>query len=83
MEIPHLKHLYPEQLYNNDISDCDVIFGRRIDLTHLKVYTIDPPNCVDADDGFSIKFTECVPGNPLETFQGLFKTAFFISLAGK
>ena len=59
MEIPHLEQLYPEQLYNNDeLSDCDVIYGRRIDLTHLKVYTIDPPNCVDADDGFSIKFTD-------------------------
>ncbi len=26
----------------------------RIDLTHLKIYSIDPPGCTDADDAFSI-----------------------------
>ncbi len=36
--------------------DLDPIYGNidRIDLTHLNIYSIDPPGCTDADDAFSI-----------------------------
>ncbi len=36
------------QNHTNDVSPC------RTDLRHLDVYTIDPPGCTDADDGFSV-----------------------------
>ncbi len=56
-------------LFNNQMSNInkskkstyelklDNIYGlenKRIDYKHLKIYSIDPPNCTDADDAFSI-----------------------------
>jgi exoribonuclease R len=42
---------------NNNINPgSDSIYNtiNRIDLTHLVIYSIDPPDCTDADDAFSI-----------------------------
>lgn len=59
MEISHLESLYPTQKYSTcDTKELDGLSNKRIDLTTHNIYTIDPPNCVDADDGFSIKFTD-------------------------
>ncbi len=52
-------------IFKNDINiekneqtnfNLDPIYGNidRVDLTHLDVYSIDPPGCTDADDAFSI-----------------------------
>lgn len=52
-------------IFKNDIDikkfeennfNLDPIYGNieRIDLTHLEIYSIDPPGCTDADDAFSI-----------------------------
>tara|TARA_Y100001970_G_C14257529_1_gene876573 strand:+ start:604 stop:2019 length:1416 start_codon:yes stop_codon:yes gene_type:complete len=47
---------YPSKLtndeYNVEIHTYSI--WKRLDLTHLDVYTIDPVGCEDADDGFSI-----------------------------
>jgi len=47
--------------YNNHNINLDLnldnLYGlenKRIDYRHLKIYSIDPPNCTDADDAFSI-----------------------------
>lgn len=55
----HIIDLFPKQLYSNtNIQICDNMEQYRKDLTHLNVYTIDPPKCIDADDGFSIEYKE-------------------------
>ena len=44
-------------IHHNIKVKMDPIFGlkeKRIDYTHLKIYSIDPENCTDADDAFSI-----------------------------
>jgi exoribonuclease-2 len=52
-------------IFKNDINiskfeqtnfNLDPIYGNieRVDLTHLDIYSIDPPGCTDADDAFSI-----------------------------
>jgi exoribonuclease-2 len=52
-------------IFKNDIDikkfeennfNLDSIYGNleRVDLTHLEIYSIDPPGCTDADDAFSI-----------------------------
>ena len=60
-ETKYKELIYP--LYvplENNISYSDKILQHsysisdRIDLTHLEIYSIDPPNCEDADDAFSI-----------------------------
>jgi exoribonuclease R len=46
-----------KNIKNNYKLDLDKIYGlidKRIDYTHLKIYSIDPLNCTDADDAFSI-----------------------------
>ncbi len=42
---------------NSDNLKLDKLYGlenNRIDYKHLKIYSIDPPKCSDADDAFSI-----------------------------
>ena len=46
------KNTFINNFTNNFINNCDNI--NRIDLTHLEVISIDPPNCTDVDDAFSI-----------------------------
>jgi exoribonuclease R len=46
-----------KNIKNNYTLDLDKTYGlndKRIDYTHLKIYSIDPLNCTDADDAFSI-----------------------------
>jgi exoribonuclease R len=46
-----------KNIKNNYTLDLDKTYGlidKRINYTHLKIYSIDPPNCTDADDAFSI-----------------------------
>ncbi len=43
------KNINPQIINNNDNNIND-----RVDLTHLDVISIDPINCTDADDAFSI-----------------------------
>jgi exoribonuclease R len=46
-----------KNIKNNYKLNLDKIYGlidKRIDNTHLKIYSIDPLNCTDADDAFSI-----------------------------
>lgn len=57
--IPHRHDVYPQQQYPITpyiLNECDGLSQQRTDLTHLKVYTIDPPGCEDADDAFSILY---------------------------
>ncbi len=46
---------------NNNI-DINTTYGNidRLDLTHLEIYSIDPPGCTDADDAFSIVIDEFI-----------------------
>ena len=44
-QTPHKYNYNLDNIYN--IND-------RIDYKHLKIYSIDPENCTDADDAFSI-----------------------------
>ena len=46
-----------KNIKNNYTLNLDKTYGlidKRIDYTHLKIYSIDPLNCTDADDAFSI-----------------------------
>lgn len=55
--IPHIHSQLPTQRYTfTDLSECDGLSNHRVDLTHLNIYTIDPPLSTDADDGFSIEY---------------------------
>ncbi len=46
----------PKNIHNNYELKLDTIYGinNRIDYTHLVIYSIDPENCTDADDAFSV-----------------------------
>jgi exoribonuclease R len=45
-----------KNIKNNYNINLDKVYGinDRIDYKHLKIYSIDPENCTDADDAFSI-----------------------------
>ena len=46
-----------KNIKNNYTLNLDNVYGlvdKRIDYKHLKIYSIDPENCTDADDAFSI-----------------------------
>ena len=46
-------HIYPKKLKTNENSYESSI--ERTDLTHLKVFSIDPEECEDIDDAMSIE----------------------------
>lgn len=53
----HNDYHYDYHNHNNYDLKLDDLYGlenKRIDYRHLKIYSIDPPNCTDADDAFSI-----------------------------
>jgi exoribonuclease R len=50
------NNLIFKNIKNNYNINLDNVYGidNRIDYKHLKIYSIDPENCTDADDAFSI-----------------------------
>ncbi len=46
----------PKNIHNNYPLELDSIYGinNRVDYTNILIYSIDPENCTDADDAFSI-----------------------------
>uniref|UniRef100_A0A6C0HW07 RNB domain-containing protein n=1 Tax=viral metagenome TaxID=1070528 RepID=A0A6C0HW07_9ZZZZ len=46
----------PKNIHNNYELKLDSVYGinNRIDYTNLIIYSIDPENCTDADDAFSV-----------------------------
>jgi exosome complex exonuclease DIS3/RRP44 len=47
LQYPNLNHKYKQIEFNPEVDD-------RLDLRHLNVYSIDPPNCKDIDDAFHL-----------------------------
>ena len=58
-----IKFLYPQEIKNivqdeslkNENQDLSEINPNRKDLTHLRIFSIDPPGCTDIDDCLSIE----------------------------
>ena len=55
---PKRNDLYDKDLIKHNILPHNYIIDKRIDLTHLETYSIDPDGCEDADDAFSIYFED-------------------------
>ncbi len=47
LQYPNLNHKYKHIDFNPEVGD-------RLDIRHLNVYSIDPPNCRDIDDAFHL-----------------------------
>ena len=47
LQYPNLNHKYKHIDFNPEVKD-------RLDIRHLNVYSIDPPNCKDIDDAFHL-----------------------------
>ena len=47
LQYPDLNHKYKHIDFNPEVGD-------RLDIRHLNVYSIDPPNCKDIDDAFRL-----------------------------
>lgn len=53
---PKRDNIYDNELLKNNSIPHDYFIYNRTNLTHLETYSIDPDNCEDADDAFSIYF---------------------------
>lgn len=54
---PKYKYITKYNVYDNNYLNIDhhYFIKDRVDLTYLEVYSIDPENCSDVDDAFSIE----------------------------
>ncbi len=50
----HKTNIINHNSYDLKLDELYGLENKRIDYTHLQIYSIDPPKCSDADDAFSI-----------------------------